>query len=212
MKILSELLNFLTESPELLINALLIHIKLVFCSEFGGIIVAVPLAIVITYQRKIARFVLRIFNIINTIPSLVLLGISMSLLGVGFLPAAVALFVYSIQPIIQNTYAGLTQIENKYLYAAKGMGMSEQQILFKVKIPMAAPYIISGIRISTIYIISWATLGALIGAGGLGDLLYMGTSMNKMYYVIAGTVPACMLAILVNIMFSKIEEKIIRER
>lgn len=85
------------------------------------------------------------------------------------------------------------------------MGMNERQILFKVKIPLAFPVILSGIRISTVYIISWATLGALIGAGGLGDLLYMGTSMNKMYYVIAGTIPTCVLAIVVNIFFSCLE-------
>lgn len=199
------LIDLVANRSSLLTTALLIHIKLVLLAEIGGIAVAFPLAIAITYSRGAAKVVLRIFNIINTIPSLVLLGVAMSVFGIGFLPAVLALFIYSIQPILQNAYTGLMQIEPKYLKAARGMGMNERQILFKVKIPLAFPVILSGIRISAVYIISWATLGALIGAGGLGDLLYMGTSMNKMYYVIAGTIPTCVLAIVVNIFFSCLE-------
>lgn len=212
MSDLMELWNFLTNSPDVVLKAIWIHLKLVLCSELGGILVAIPMAVVITYSNKAAKIVLRIFNIINTIPSLVLLGISMSVLGIGFVPAAAALFIYSIQPILQNTYTGISQIENKYIKAAKGMGMNEKQMLFKVKLPLAFPYIISGVRISTVYIISWATLGALIGAGGLGDLLYMGTSMNRMHYVLAGTIPTCLLAILANILFTRLERRIKHNR
>ncbi|HHX70767.1 MAG TPA: ABC transporter permease [Gallicola sp.] len=172
-----------------------------------GIFVALPVGVLLTRNKKVANIVLNIFNVINTIPSLVLLGFAMIILGLGFVPAVAVLFLYSLLPIMRNTYTGINTIEPKYIKAARGMGMSRNEMLFNIQIPLALPSIITGIRISIIYIISWATLSAFIGAGGLGDLIWSGLQAYNYNMIFAGALPATILALIANLLLTLAEKR-----
>lgn len=197
---------FLSKERSLVLTAVGQHLHISLIAVCLGILVAFPLGILLTRHKKAASVVLGIFGIINTIPSLVLLGAAMIVLGLGFVPAVAVLFIYSLLPIMRNTYTGIKSVDAKYIKAARGMGMSRFQLLQKVQIPLALPVIIAGIRLSAIYIISWATLSAFIGAGGLGDLIWMGLQSFNYNMVLAGAVPATVLALLASFLLSRAEK------
>ncbi|MGY3750301.1 ABC transporter permease [Vagococcus acidifermentans] len=183
------------------------HVMISGVSVLLGIVVAFPAGILLTKNKSLANFVLGVFSVVNTIPSLVLLGVAMIVLGLGFVPAVAVLFLYSLLPIMRNTYTGISNIEEKYIKAAVGMGMSKWQLLLSVQLPLALPAIITGVRLSSIYIISWATLSAFIGAGGLGDLIWSGLQSYNYNMIFAGAVPATLLALLVSFLLSSAEKR-----
>mgnify|MGYP002408723893 CR=1 FL=1 len=166
-------------------NALSQHAYISFVSVLIGSAVAVPAAIFLTRRPRIADPVMAAAGIVQTIPSLVLLGVAMPVFGIGFKTGLIILVIYSILPVLRNTYTGIKEIDGKYIEAAKGMGMNSMQRLFSVEIPVAMPLIITGVRMSTVYIISWATLAALIGAGGLGDLIFTGLQTYNYNMILA---------------------------
>jgi osmoprotectant transport system permease protein len=199
---MSSFAAFLSKDGGLVLTAVSQHLLISVTAMSLGILVALPAGIFLTRRKKTAAAVLGFFGVVNTIPSLVLLGAAMIVLGLGFAPAVSVLFVYSLLPIMRNTYTGIKNVEPKYVKAAKGMGMSQLQILQKVQIPLALPVIIAGVRLSSIYIISWATLSAFIGAGGLGDLIWMGLQALNYGMVFAGAIPATFLALLASFLLS----------
>ena len=200
-----DFLLFLTGNQQLVLTAVMEHIIISFTALFLGILVAFPTGVVLSLRRRAAGPVLAVFSVVNTLPSLVLLGVAMIALGVGFWPAVAVLFLYSLLPIMRNTYTGIREVDDKYVKAARGMGMSRLQILQKVQLPLALPVILAGIRMSAIYIISWATLSAFIGAGGLGDLIWMGLQSYNYSMIFAGAVPATVLALGVSLVLTKAE-------
>ena len=115
------------------------------------------------------------------------------------------LFLYSILPILRNTYTGLTEVEDKYIRAARGMGMSSAQILWRIKLPLALPVILSGIRISTVYVVSWGTLAAFIGGGGLGDPIWMGMQSYNFPLVFAGAIPTTLMALFFSLALGQVQ-------
>ncbi len=178
-----------------ILNATAQHVVISVWAVLIGTLIAVPLGIALSRNQSAAKPVMTVVGIIQTIPSLVLFGLAMPLLGIGFRTGLIVLIVYSILPILRNTYTGMREVEYRYIEAAKGMGMSNAQILLDVELPIALPVIIAGVRISTVYIISWATLAALIGAGGLGDLIFTGLQTYNYNMILAGALPACLLAL-----------------
>lgn len=198
--------KFLSEETDLVLTAIGQHVLISLTAVLLGIAVAFPVGILLTRHKKAASVVLGVFGVVNTIPSLVLLGVAMMVLGLGFVPAVAVLFVYSLLPIMRNIYTGILGVDEKYVKAARGMGMNRMQILRGVQIPLALPVIIAGIRLSSIYIISWATLSAFIGAGGLGDLIWMGLQSFNYDMVLAGAIPATLLALLVSFLLSWAEK------
>lgn len=188
----------LTKSADAILLALIQHIGISAAALVLGILVAVPGGIALTYHEKAAKVVLAIFGIVNTIPSIVLLGFAMILLGIGYTPAIAVLFLYSLLPILRATYTGIREVSPKCIKAARGMGMSRMQMLRLVQLPLATPSIMTGIRLSAIYIISWATLAAFIGGGGLGDLIWMGLQSYNFDLVLCGAIPATILSLLVS--------------
>ena len=201
------ILTFISENREMVMNAIGQHILICLTAECMGILVALPIGVLLTQNKRIASWVLGIFGVVNTIPSLVLLGVAMIVLGLGFVPAVAVLFVYSLLPIMRNTYIGITELSPKYSKAARGVGMSRMQILTKIEIPLAFPAILTGVRLSAIYIISWATLSAFIGAGGLGDLIWSGLQSYNYTMVLAGALPATILALITSFLLSAAEKK-----
>jgi osmoprotectant transport system permease protein len=145
-------------------------------------------------------------NVFQTVPTIALLAMLIPFMGIGMKPAIFALFLYSLLPLLRNTYSGIREVDGSIVEAARGMGFGTFQRLFKIELPLAFPYILSGIRLTTVYIISWTTLAALIGAGGLGDLIIAGMSNNDNFLIFTGTISAIILAVIVDVVlgiFSK---------
>lgn len=173
------------------------HIAISLTSVLLGAIVAIPIGIALAGNRRgwLNSIVFAIANVLQTVPSLALLAILIPVLGIGRTPAIFALFLYSLMPIMRNTHAGFQTVDPNVLEAARGMGYSPGQRLLQIQLPLAFPYIMSGIRVTTVYIISWATLATLIGAGGLGQLIFSGLGVNKKELIFTGAVLAVILAL-----------------
>ena len=179
-------------------KAFLQHIWLVAVSVCIGLLIALPVGILLSRYKNAAKYVLSFTGAFQTIPSLVLLGFVRFFLGIGTLPAIVVLSIYAILPILRNTYTGIIGVDPSYVEAARGIGMTDFQVLYHVELPLALSTIIGGLRMSVVYIVSWATLACLIGAGGLGDLIWAGLGTYSKYHVYAGAIPAAVLAVVLG--------------
>lgn len=189
-------------------TALGVHLEITVLAVLFGCILAIPAAVLIA-ENKIGwvnGLVFGIANILQTIPSLALLAILIPLIGVGRTPAIIALFLYSLMPILRNTYSGLQSVDPHVLEAARGMGFTSGQRLIQIRLPLAIPYIMSGIRVTTVYIISWATLATLIGAGGLGQLIVAGMGTNKKELIVIGALLSVLLALVVDWVLGRLEK------
>lgn len=180
------------------------HLQMVLISVGIGILISVPLGILLTRMPKVAKKVLAVVGILQTVPSMVMFGIMLPLTGIGKTTAIIVLTIYSILPILRNTYTGISEVPDNYIEAATGMGMSSIQILFRVELPIALPVMVSGIRLSCVYIISWATIAAMIGGGGLGDLIYTGLARYNHAIVLLGTIPSSLLAIFTSFLIGQV--------
>ncbi|KRM11879.1 ABC transporter permease [Paucilactobacillus suebicus] len=181
------------------------QIYISFISLGLGIIVAVPLAVVLTRLPKVAGFVIGLASVLQTIPAMALLAMMIPIFGIGNLPAIVALFIYSLLPILRNSYLGIKNVDPAVLDAAKGIGMNNMQSIFQVEIRLAAPVIMSGVRLSATYVIAWATLASYIGAGGLGDFIFNGLNLYRSDLILAGSIPVILLALITDYLLGKVE-------
>lgn len=187
-------------------QALLEHIQISLISIFIAILISIPLALLLRRLPKIAEPVLQVTGIFQTIPSLALLGLLIPFIGIGSLPAIVALVVYAIFPIVQNTYTGLEQIEPSLIEAATAFGMNRRERLMKFELSLAMPFIMAGIRTSTVMVIGTATLAALIGAGGLGNFILLGINMNDVSLILIGAISSALLAIIFSSLLKFLEK------
>lgn len=206
---MSEFLQFLSYRIGDIGSLTIEHLKITAMSISLAILIGVPVGILITRKRKIANVVLGVANVFQTLPSLALFGLIIPFLGIGYKPSVFVLFLYALLPIIKNTYLGITSVDPAIIDAGKGMGMTDYQILRMVEIPMSLPVIMGGIRISTVINIGTATLAALIGAGGLGDLLFKGISLNNSNMILAGAIPTALLAIFVDTALGWVEKRLV---
>lgn len=194
-----------------LLQQALVHSGLTFLSVFIAIVISVPLGILITRKTKWRRTVLGSAGILQTIPSIALLGFLIPVMGIGVKPAIVALFLYAILPIINNTFIGIRNVDSIVKEAAGAMGMTSRQILFKVELPLAFPVIMTGIRTATVINVGVATLAAYIGAGGLGEFIFSGIALNNSAMILAGAIPSALLALLFDFLLSRVEHANIRK-
>lgn len=183
------------------------HLQLTFISLFLATFIAIPLGILLTRYKKWSEPIIGITAIFQTVPSLALLGFMIPLLGIGTTPAIVALTIYGLLPILRNTYTGIVGVNSATVEAGTGMGMTSLQVLWMVELPMALSIIMAGVRTATVLIIGVATLAALIGAGGLGDLIYRGIAMSNSPLILAGALPAALLAIFFDFSLKYLETK-----
>jgi osmoprotectant transport system permease protein len=193
--------------PEIL-KSLGQHMQITLTSLLLSIIIAVPLGIILTRYKRLADPVIGIAGIFQTIPSIALLGFMVPIFGIGKLPAIVALTVYALLPILRNTYTGILGVNRGTIEAGKGMGMTSTQILFMVEIPLSLKVIMAGIRTAAVIAVGTATLTALIGAGGLGDLIFRGVATVNSGLILAGAIPAAILAILFDNILKMFEVKV----
>lgn len=187
------------------------HLLLVGVSIGIATLVGIPLGILITRQAHLRKPILGIANILQTVPSLALFGflISVPLIGgIGAKTAIIALTVYSLLPIIRNTYTGITSVDPAIREAALGMGMTDRQLLLQVEIPLALGVILAGVRVATVIAIGVATIAAAIGAGGLGVFVFRGIAMVNNQLILAGAIPAAVLAILADAAIALAEYKL----
>lgn len=195
--------GIVSEKPDItsvnpIVRQTLEHIRLTFLATFLAILLAVPLAIYISYRKKLASTILSITGVVQTIPSLALLGFMIPLFGIGFTPAVIALFLYALLPIVRNTYTGLQSTDHILIEAGRAMGMTQKQILFKIRLPLAMDMIMAGIRTALTINIGTATLAAFIGAGGLGESIITGITLNDNQMILRGAIPAAILALLAD--------------
>ncbi|ALC80823.1 ABC transporter permease/substrate-binding protein [Bacillus gobiensis] len=190
---------------EQLASALIEHIQISFVSLLLAILISIPLGIFLTRKDKLAEPIIGVTAVLQTIPSLALLGLLIPLAGIGKIPAVIALTIYALLPILRNTYTGIKEVDPSLIEAAKGMGMNSRKRLSKVEIPLAFPVIMAGVRTAMVLIIGTATLAALIGAGGLGDIILLGIDRNDNGLILIGAVPAAVLAILFDLLLRLIE-------
>lgn len=186
------------------------HLILSFVALFFAIVLTVPLAIFMTKMKNngLKNIIFNIANVFQTVPTIALFAILVPILGIGFKPAIIALFLYALLPLLRNTYAGVNSIDPDMVEASKGMGFSALQRIYKVELPVALPYIMSGIRVTTVYIISWTTLAAIVGAGGLGGLVLSGIGFNDKDMIFTGTILAILMALLIDLVFATMEKRI----
>lgn len=189
------LIEFMSQESGKLLTQTLQHLGLTFVSLLLAILIGMPMGILIARKRKLAGTVLGIAGILQTIPSIALLGFMIPALGIGAKPAIIALLIYALLPIIRNTYAGIIGIDKHIIEAAMAMGMNKRQLLRHVQLPLAMPIILAGIRTATVINVGVATLASYIAAGGLGEFIFGGISLNNTNMILAGAIPAAILAI-----------------
>jgi ABC-type proline/glycine betaine transport system permease subunit len=187
------------------------HVLLVLISMAIAVAIGVPLGLVIVRHPRLRAVSLAVASIFQTIPSLALFGFLIPLPflgGIGAHTAIVALVLYALLPILRNTFVGLTSIDPAILEAAEGMGMTEQQILFRVRLPLASSFIMAGIRTATVITIGIATIAAAIGAGGLGTFIFRGVAMVSDAVILAGAIPAAILALFADFLLGLLERRL----
>ncbi|PYT94269.1 MAG: choline ABC transporter permease [Acidobacteria bacterium] len=203
--------SFFSEHREEILSATLDHMTLVVIAMGIAILIAVPLGMFIVQRPAPRAIALGIANIFQTIPSLALFGFLIPIPfigGIGKRTAIVALVLYALLPILRNTYVGLSGIDPAVLEAAEAMGMTQAQILFRVRFPLALAVILAGIRTATIITIGIATIAAAIGAGGLGTFIFRGVALVSDSLILAGAIPAALLALLADFLLGLVERQL----
>jgi osmoprotectant transport system permease protein len=190
------------------------HVSIVGLAMLIAVAVGVPLGILLTRRPNLDRPVLGVANVIQTIPSLALFGFLLPAPWIGVRSsrlAVIALALYALLPLIRNTYVGITTVDRAVVEAGRGMGMTGRQLLFQVELPLAMGVIIAGVRVATVISVGLATIAAAIGAGGLGEYIFRGLAMVNNQLILAGAIPAALLALLADFGLGRLEKKLRRE-
>ena len=186
-------------------SATLQHIPLTIVSGLLAILVGVPLGVWLSrpYMKRYAESFMQVLNVGTTIPTLAILALSMSVLGIGSLPALFGLFTATLLPIVRNAYAGIRAVPTHLIESATGMGMTPRQIMMRVEIPNALFVMFAGIRTALAINVGTVPLAFLIGGGGLGELIFQGIALNDFAMMLAGAIPVALLAILVDFLLAQ---------
>lgn len=201
--------DFFAQYGDELVSKTIEHFYISIISLLIAIVVAVPLGILLSKTKRTANVVLTIAGVLQTIPTLAILALMIPIFGVGKTPAIVALFIYVLLPILNNTVLGVQNIDKNIIEAGTSMGMTKLQLMKDVEFPLALPLIISGIRLSSVYVISWATLASYIGAGGLGDLVFNGLNLYEPPMIISAAILVTCLALLIDFLLSLVEKWVV---
>jgi len=201
------LFSFFTSRWETILDLTVEHFMMVVIAMVISIILGTAVGIIITMNRKVASIVLNITNVMMTIPSLALFSLLIPILGIGKAPAIVGLVAYTQLPIVRNVYTGITNINPSIIEAARGMGLTEMKILYKIKIPLAFPVIMTGIRTATVMGIGIGAIAGYIGAGGLGVYIFRGISRTNDNMVLIGAILISIIAILTDKLLDKVQKK-----
>lgn len=196
--------------PEL-VTELFRHINMTTLALLISLAIGVPLGILITRNQTAAKIVIGIANVMQSIPSIALLSLAVCFLGIGTVPAILMVFVYAFLPILKNTYTGIMSVDPKNLEVARGMGLTRTRCLFLVELPIAAPFIMAGIRIAAVASVGTMTIAAFAGAKGLGWFINLGLNSLNVEMILLGAVPVSLLALLFDFIFAKLEQAVTSE-
>jgi len=190
------------------------HLQLSLIALLIGGLIGIPLGIVVSRYNLLSRVSVNVMGIVRVIPSLALLFIFIPILHTGFVPAAVALTILAIPPLLINTDAGMRGVSRSVEEAGRGMGMTVWQLLRKVQVPLALPVILAGVRIATVEVIASATLASIIGGGGLGDFITTGLSLGPSYsyILLVGAIPVALLALLAEVSLATLQRFALRRQ
>jgi len=192
------LISFITDNKDKLYQQGLQHIGLTCLSLVISVLIGVPAGIIISRKPRLAGLVIGVAGIMQTIPSIALLGFMIPIFGIGVRPAIIALSIYALLPIIRSTYTGISAVDKQVKEAAEGLGMYKSQVLVKIELPLAMPFILTGIRTAAVINVGVATLAAYVAAGGFGEFIFGGISLNNSNMILAGAIPSALLAILLD--------------
>jgi osmoprotectant transport system permease protein len=202
--------NFIAENRLEIASLTLEHLWLVGVSTLLALAAGIPLGILIARRPAFRKPVIATANIIQTIPSLALFGFLLPAPWIGDRAerlAIIALTLYALLPLIRNTYAGITGVDRAVIEAARGMGLTDAQMLFKVELPLASSVILAGVRVTIVISIGLATIAAAIGAGGLGELIFRGLAMVNNSVILAGAIPAALMALAADVTLGWLEKR-----
>lgn len=202
-------MSYLIDNGGILVNKTFEHLYISVVALLLAMIVAIPLGILLSKREKLSKISLTVAGILQTIPTLAILALMIPLFGVGKTTAIIALFIYVLLPILNNTIVGVQNIDSNVKEAGRSMGMTNFQLRKDVELPLALPMILSGIRLSSVYVISWAALASYVGAGGLGDLIFNGLALYEPMMIIVGTILVTVLALIVDLILAQIEKWIV---
>ncbi len=194
-----------------ILEATLEHLLLAYTALLAGIIVAVPLILLSLYSERLASMIMRFSNLVQAVPSFAVVAVVVPLIGIGFTPAVIAIMLRVLLPIIKNTYIGLFNVDPALIDSAKGIGLTEFQIIRNVRLPNAYPAIFAGIKFAAILANSIAVLTALIGGGGLGSMIFEGLTNFNTAKILAGTLPVIAIALFLDFSFSVLERRLTPE-
>lgn len=202
------LINYVQNNTDNIIRLALQHLQLTGTAIITAILIGVPLGIIVTRYKRLADPILAIANIFQTIPSIAFFGILIPFLGIGKKTAILVLFLYALLPIVKNTYTGINEVSQSMIDAGRGMGMTNFQILRMVELPQSLAVIMAGVRIATVINIGTTTIAAYIGAGGLGELIFKGIQLYRNEMILAGAIPAALLAVIADKLLGYVELKL----
>ena len=206
-----ETLDFFLRNRGQILELTLEHLWLVGISMLLAVACGLPLGILLTRRRVLSKPVIGTANVLQTIPSLALFGFLLPVPWLGARAdrlAIVALTLYALLPVIRNTYVGILGVDAGVREAARGMGMTDAQVLLKVELPLAMGVILAGVRVATVITVGVATIAAAIGAGGLGEFIFRGVAMVDNRVILAGAIPAALLAVLMDLLLGLAERKL----
>jgi len=207
--------HFVSQNKFEIADLTLEHLWMVGVSTLFAVAVGIPLGILITRRPSLRRPVMAAANIVQTIPSLALFGFLLPAPWIGDRAgrlAILALTFYALLPLIRNTYTGITGVDRAVVEAARGMGLTDWQLLYKVELPLAASVILAGVRVAIVISIGLATIAAAIGAGGLGELIFRGLAMVNNDVILAGAVPAALMALAADTLLGWLEKRVAPSR
>lgn len=190
-----------------LLRAIGVHLVYTVVSVSFGFLMGLLLGVLLSRLPRLSKVIFPILSIFNTVPGIVFIGLLFLWLNARPATVLIALSIYATFPVLKNTYAGLMAVDQQYKEAARGCGMDHWQRLSMVELPLAMPTIIGGLRISTVYTVSWAVLAAMIGQGGLGDFIYQGVSSNNNTLILQGAIPAAILAFLLGSLVDALQRR-----
>ncbi|MDD3246859.1 MAG: ABC transporter permease [Methanosarcina sp.] len=188
-----------------ILEATLEHLFLAYTALLIGALVSIPLILLSLYNAKLASLIMRFSNLVQAVPSFAVVAVVVPLIGIGFTPAVIAIMLRVLLPLIKNTYIGLFNVDPSLIESAKGIGLTEFQVIRYVRLPNAYPAIFAGIKFAAILANSIAVLTALIGGGGLGSMIFEGLTNFNTTKILAGTLPVIAIALFLDFSFSKIE-------
>ena len=203
-----EFFNYMMRNSDRIAQLTVEHLQLVGIAIFAATAIGIPLGVAASRNATLKRWSLGFANVMQTVPSLALFGFLIPATGIGARTAVIALALYALLPILRNTCAGIAGVDRAVIEAARGMGMTRLQMLLQVELPLAMSVILAGVRVAAVTSVGVATIAAAVGAGGLGTFIFQGLTMVNNNVILAGAIPAALLAVLADAGFGWIERRL----